>query len=151
MRKLLIFIFFLIFCNTAYADNSHFAFDLSKEEGIKLLAGEQSIALLTKAYSPVKDKLREDVFSDIELKFRLIGMEPSDYKWGVPFLAIEFALVTVTNDLYSGSIGLSFLMVAEYQKGGVRSYATVWEHRAIYANADEQRIRNSFKNCQRSF
>lgn len=152
MRKLLIFIFFLIFCNTVYANNSNFVFDLSKEEGIKLLTGEKSIALIAKCKpSAVKDKLRQDVLSDIILKFRLIGLELCDYKWGRPCLVADFALVSVTNGLYSGTVGLSFLMTAEYQKGEVPSYATVWEYTVVFANADKQEIRNSFKDMVDKF
>ena len=109
-----------MFCDIAYADNSNFVFDLSKEKGIKLLTGEKSIAVLMKGSSAVKDKIITDVFSDIKLKFRLIGLEPSVYKWGVPSLEIDLSMIDVTNGLYSGRIGIAFLMTAEYQKGEVR-------------------------------
>ena len=152
MRKLLIFIFFLIiFCNTARADNGNFAFDLSKEEGIKLLTAEKNIALMMLRSSSINDKLRGDVFSDITLKFRLIGLEPSKYKWGIPFLGIHFNLLDVGNALYSGKIGLTLSMVAQYDKGQVRSYSTVWKDSVIYANADEQSIRNSYKDMMDKF
>ena len=86
MGKLLIFILLLIVCNTAYADNSHFVWDLPEKEGIKLLTGEKSIFLVMKVHSSIKDKLREDVVSDIKLKCLSIGLEISVYEWGTPFL-----------------------------------------------------------------
>ncbi len=137
--------------NTVLANDSNFAFDLTKEEGIKLLSGEKNIALLMKASSALKDKLRDDVFSDMKLKFRLIGLEPSKYEWGIPFLAIHFSLIDVGTDLYSGEIALAYNMTAQYDKGKARSYSTVWEDSVIYANADEQSIRNSFKDMMNKF
>jgi len=151
MKKLLIFIFLLIFCNTAYADNNHFAWGLSEEEGIKLLTGEKSIPLLTLIHHSIKDELRADVVSDIDLKCLSIGMETSDYKWETPFLAIEFALLPVPGDLYSGTVGLSFFTTAESQKGGVPLYATVWEYTVMTVNTNEQQIRNLFKNIMDKF
>ena len=101
MKKMLMFIFILIFCETAYAEKGNFAFDLKKEEGIKLLTGEKSIAMRTMSTSSVKDKLRNDLVSDIKLKFRLIGMEFTEYKWGVPLLLIRLNIFDVGDDRYS--------------------------------------------------
>ncbi len=159
MRKLLIFIFLLIFCNTAYADNSHFAFGLSEEEGIKLLTGEKSISLAWQSYpdeNPITAKLKKEVFSDIKLKFRLIGLEPSDLKPGVSILVLDLAVIPTINNLYlgnkySGNIGLSFRMIAESRKGGAPFFAAVWEYAETFANVGEQEIRNSFKYMMDKF
>ena len=89
--------------------------------------------------------------SDMKLKLRLIGLEPSDYKWGVPFLAIEISLFSANNSIYTGTIGLSFLMLAKHIKGEVHSYAEVWTYDRLFRNLDEQDIRVAFKDMMDKF
>ena len=112
MKKLLIIIFLLILCGNAYANDSGFVF-ISREDGIKLLRGEKSISILLQSSSDLKDKLGDDVLSDIKLKLQLIGIEMAEHNWGVPFLAIKLNLIRKKNNLYAGEIALLFMMTAE--------------------------------------
>ena len=74
MRRLLIIIFLLVFCDHSYADGK-FNDDVSIEEGMKLLAGEKNISILYQyKRSAIKDKLIDDISADIRLKLRLIGL-----------------------------------------------------------------------------
>jgi hypothetical protein len=151
LRKLLTIILVLLFCGIAHSDNSNSAVVLSKKEVMRLLKGEKNITLLALASPNLKEKLKNDVHSDITLKFRRIGLEPSRYYRGMPILEIDLSLIDDDRDRYSGVLRLAFLMVAKYAKGEVWSYATVWEDRVVCKNLGEQVIRSTFKNMMDKF
>ena len=64
---------------------------------------------------------------------------------------MRLGLVDVGANRYSGIISLAYYMTVKYDKGGVRSYSTVWEIFVPFANIGEDRIRNSFKDIMDEF
>jgi hypothetical protein len=152
LGKLFTIFFVLMFCGIAHSDRGDSVFRPSKEEILQLLRGERSIALVTGAAPGVRDALGDTVFSDIISKLRLIELEPTPYFLGTtPALTIDLDLLPTENDLYSGKIELTFRMAAEYRKGDVQTYATVWENHSICANVDERYIRSAFENMMDEF
>lgn len=131
------------------------ASDLSKKEVIKLLANEKNIALVVQIIPSEKKHIEQLLLSDVNsvmiFKLRLIGLEPVEYKWGVPTLCIILNLVQKDDSHFSGELGLSFLQKAKFIKGDILTYAKVWGNTVMVSNHSKESIRNEIKDIMDKF
>lgn len=151
MKKILLLTLLIIsFCNTVQAqyDNSHF--NITKENRINLLKGLNTYALMA-SISSDSNTVAPPILSDAEQTLTMIGVKLTGYNLGDPVLHIDIDITEVDKGIYSGMVGISLTMFAQFVTKPVYSYSTVWKDSSIVLNGDARNIRNVMKDKMNNF
>ena len=134
-----------------------FPFYLTDDDGLELLKGEKQFSLLFKYTKGFDDELKAQIKEDLTLSLRLIGVETTNWEFGVSYVQVAVMVIRQKNAYYSGSIRVSFNKKAEFfktldafldQGKAIHTYSVVWNEDIAIINATANKV---MQNCQDLF
>ena len=128
-----------------------FPFWVTKNESMKLLKGEKKLSFLYRWPDDVDSDFKNQIISDLDLKFKIIGQEPTEWEWWHPFLGINLTMFKVYGNRYSGYMEISFNKAAIFAKENIMGYAVVWCDGITFSNARKDNIRQCAKDLLDKF
>jgi hypothetical protein len=145
--KLLFFVSLIITFSPLNALCGVFRSNLTDEEALRLLKGEEVFQLFVSLDEELSDNLSERIEDSIDLKLKSIGKDlVRDLILGEPYLSVSVNVLKSASNTYNGSIELSFRDEIFFKKEGIAGYAPVWNSSGVFTSFSEDDIKEKADN-----